>query len=51
MSKKEAKWNEFKGKLGKLLNVVPVPTFTHETIYHHPLVAYVLLGISSFQDG
>ncbi len=35
MSKKEAKWNEFKGKLGSLLNVVPIPTFTDETIYHH----------------
>jgi hypothetical protein len=48
---KEAKWNEFKGKLGNLLNVVPIPTFTNETIYHHHLVAYVLVGIYSFQGG
>jgi hypothetical protein len=33
MRKKEAKWNEFKGKLGNLLNVVPIPTFIDETIY------------------
>ncbi len=51
MNKEEAKWNEFKGKLGNLLNVVPIPTFIIEIIYHHHLVAYVLIGISSFQGG
>ncbi len=50
---KEVKWNEFKGKLGNLLNVVPIPTFTNETIYHHHhhMVAYVLVGICSIQGG
>lgn len=49
MNKKEVKWNEFKGKLGNLLNVVPIPTFTNESIYHHHLVAYVLVDISLFK--